>query len=157
MVRGGYGIYYDQPLVGIFLQNAVVNPPLVSQPSVLNARLSDPGAGEAPTTRAPLGLIATSDPFAAARTLQWNVGVQRRLYPRGVIDVGYVGSAGDHLIQPVDINQPQPQDVVALGLREPCASLPRLRGDQLPSDHGPGALPRPACSGFGTTAAAREP
>jgi Carboxypeptidase regulatory-like domain/TonB dependent receptor len=112
--RGGFGIYYDQPLVGVFLQNASVNPPLVSQPSVLNAQLSNPAAGQAPTTRSPLGLIATSDPFETPRTLQWNAGVQRRLYQRGVIDVGYVGSAGDHLIQPVDINQPQPPDVVAL-------------------------------------------
>jgi Carboxypeptidase regulatory-like domain len=115
VVRGGFGIYFDQPLVGIFLQNAAVNPPLVSQPSVLNARLSDPAAGETPTTRAPTSLIATSDPFVLARTRQWNVGLQRRLYRRGVIDVGYVGSAGDHLIQPVDINQPQPRDVVAQG------------------------------------------
>ena len=38
--------------------------------------------------------------------------MQRQLYARGMIDVGYVGSAGDNLIQPVDINQPQPQDVV---------------------------------------------
>ncbi len=114
VVRGAFGIYFDQPLVGIFLQNAAVNPPLVSQPSVLNARLSNPAAGEAPTTRAPLGLVASSDPFAVARTQQWNVGVQRRLYGRGVVDVGYLGSAGDNLIQPVDINQPQPQDVVAL-------------------------------------------
>jgi hypothetical protein len=114
VVRGGWGIYYDQPLVGVFLQNASVNPPLVSQPSVLNAQLSNPAAGQAPTTQAPLSLIATSDPFEAPRTLQWNAGVQRQLYRRGVIDIGYVGSAGDHLIQPVDINQPQPQDVVSL-------------------------------------------
>jgi hypothetical protein len=115
VVRGGFGVYFDQPLVGIFLQNAAVNPPLASQPSVLNARLSNPAAGETPTTRAPSSLIATSDPFVLARTRQWNFGLQRRLYGRGVLDVGYVGSAGDHLIQPVDINQPQPEDVVARG------------------------------------------
>jgi Carboxypeptidase regulatory-like domain len=115
VVRGGFGIYYDQPLVGVFLQNASVNPPLVSQPLVLNAQLSNPAAGQAPTTRAPLSLIGTSDPFEAPRTRQWNAGVQRQLYRRGAIDIGYVGSAGDNLIQPVDINQPQPQDVLALG------------------------------------------
>src|SRR5207247_10380172 len=37
----------------------------------------------------------------------------RQLYRRGVIDVSYVGSRGDNLIQPIDINQPQPADVVA--------------------------------------------
>jgi hypothetical protein len=61
-------------------------------------------------------LIATSDPFETPRSQQWNVGVQRQLYPRGMVDVGYVGSAGDNLIQPVDINFPQPQDVVRIGV-----------------------------------------
>ena len=42
--------------------------------------------------------------------------MQRQLYPRGMIDVSYVGSAGDDLIQPVDINQPQPADVVRTGV-----------------------------------------
>jgi hypothetical protein len=48
IMRGGYGIYYDQPLIGIFLQNAFVNPPFVSSPQVLNAQLSNPAAGISP-------------------------------------------------------------------------------------------------------------
>lgn len=115
VLRGGYGIYFDQPLVGIFIQNAQVNPPLASNPTVLNPSLSNPGAGTSATTTAPSALIASSDPFITPRTQQWNLGVQRQLYRRGVLDVGYVGSAGDTLIQPVDINQPQPQDVVRTG------------------------------------------
>jgi len=46
---------------------------------------------------------------------QWNVGVQRQLYARGALDVSYVGSHGDRLIRPIDINYPQPQDVLRLG------------------------------------------
>jgi hypothetical protein len=116
IMRGGYGIYYDQPLSGVFLQNAFTNPPFVSTPQIVNARLSNPAAGTTPSTRAVQNLVATSDPFETPRIQQWNVGVQRELYRRGVIDVGYVGSAGDDLIQPVDINQPQPQDVVRTGV-----------------------------------------
>lgn len=116
VVRGGYGIYYDQPLVGIFLQNAFVNPPFVSTPQVLNAQLSDPAAGIGPASVPVQNLIASSDPFHTPRTQQWNVGIQRQLYDRGVVDVSYVGSAGDDLIQPVQINQPQPQDVVEIGV-----------------------------------------
>jgi hypothetical protein len=114
VVRGGYGIYYDQPLMGIFLQNAFVNPPFVANPTVLNAQLSNPGAGSAIGTLPVVGLFGTSDPFDIPRTQQWNVGVQRELYKRGVIDIGYAGSKGDSLIQPVDLNQPQPADVVRL-------------------------------------------
>ncbi len=61
-------------------------------------------------------LIASSDPFETPRTQQWNIGVQRQLYARGVVDVGYVGTAGDNLIQPIQLNQAQPQDVVSLGV-----------------------------------------
>ena len=52
-------------------------------------------------------VYATSDPFVAPRWQHWNVGVQRRLYSRGMIDVGYIGGRGDHLPRFIDINQPQ--------------------------------------------------
>lgn len=116
ILRAGYGVYFDQPLVGIFLQNAFVNPPFVASPQVLNAQLSNPAAGSSPATTPVTNLIASSDPFDTPRTQQWNIGVQRLLYARGMIDVGYVGSAGDNLIQPLQLNQPQPQDVVAIGV-----------------------------------------
>jgi hypothetical protein len=113
IVRFGYGLYYDQPLVGIFEQNAFVNPPYANTVSVQNPSLSNPTVGVAPGTVGLRSLIASSVPFEMPRTQQWNIGVQRQLYSRGFIDVGYVGSRGDDLIQPVDINQPQPADVVA--------------------------------------------
>ena len=115
IVRGGYGIYYDQPLVGIFEQNAFVNPPYANTVALLNARLSDASGGVPPGTTGVRNLIATSDPFDTPRTQQWNIGWQRQLYSRGMIDVSYVGSRGDNLIQPVDINQPQPLDVISQG------------------------------------------
>jgi carboxypeptidase family protein len=115
IVRGGYGIYYDQPLMGVFLQNAFVNPPVNQNPRVLNPQLANPGAGSAIGTLPISALIATSDPFDIPRTQQWNVGVQRQLYSRGMVELTYAGSKGDSLIQPVDINQPQPADVVANG------------------------------------------
>jgi hypothetical protein len=59
--------------------------------------------------------LATSDPFLAPRWQHWNVGVQRRLYSRGMIDVGYVGGRGDDLLRYVDINRPQPEKLVGHG------------------------------------------
>ena len=113
LVRGGFGLYYDQPLTGIFLQNASTNPPFVTSPSVQNPQLSNPGAGQTRTTTAPVALVASADPFELPRTMQWNVGVQRQLFRRAVVDLGYIGSRGDHLIQPVDVNAALPADVVA--------------------------------------------
>ena len=76
VVRGGFGIYYDQPLVGIFLQNAAVNPPLVSQPFVLNAAALQSRRGPGRHDHgAPFGLIGDlAIPSQSPRTLQWNAG-----------------------------------------------------------------------------------
>jgi hypothetical protein len=113
IARGAFGLYYDQPLVGIFEQNAFVNPPFASSLQLQNPSLSNPAAGVTPTTTGLRSLIASSPDFDTPRYIQWSFGVQRQLYERGVIDVSYVGSRGDRLIQPVDINYPQPDDVVA--------------------------------------------
>jgi hypothetical protein len=115
IVRGSYGIYYDQALVGIFEQNSFTNPPFVSTTNILNARLSNPGSGTTNSTSGVLNLIGNGDDFQTPRTQQWNGGVQRQLYARGALDVSYVGAHADHLIRPIDINYPQPADVLRLG------------------------------------------
>jgi hypothetical protein len=113
--RTSYGVYYDQALVGIFEQNSFTNPPFVNTVNILNARLSNPGAGTTSTTTGVGNLIGNGDDFKTPRTQQWNIGMQRQLYERGVIDVSYVGAHGDHLIRPIDVNYPQPADVLRLG------------------------------------------
>jgi hypothetical protein len=115
IVRSSYGVYYDQALVGIFEQNSFTNPPFASTVSILNARLSNPGSGTTSTTSGVLALIGNGDDFKTPRTQQWNIGLQRQLYARGAIDVSYAGAHGDHLIRPIDINYPQPADVLRLG------------------------------------------
>ena len=115
VVRGGFGIYYDQPLVGILLQNAATNPPFASSPSIVDPLLSNPGAGTSRSALPPASLSATSEDFSLPRMLQYNLGVQRQLFRRLVLDVGYLGSTGSRLIQPVDVNAPTPAEVVAAG------------------------------------------
>lgn len=114
IVRSAYGIYYDQPLVGIFEQNSFTTPPIVNNVTFTASLLSNPAAGQTPTTTGVRTIIATATDFKNPRTQQWNVGVTRRLWSRGVADVSYVGARGDNLIRPTDINYPQPADVVAL-------------------------------------------
>ena len=108
MVRAGFGVFHDQPLVGVFLQNAATNPPFVTSPTVLNPLLSSPGAGTSRTAVPPAALVATGDDFALPRMLQWSAGVERRLFPRAVLDVSYLGSRGSRLLQPVDVNAALP-------------------------------------------------
>jgi hypothetical protein len=121
IIRGAYGIFYAPPLVSIFMQNTQgpLPNPLQSRIDISNPSLSNPASGTVtvPTTAPVSTRFATSERFLTPRIQQWNVGMQRRLYRRGVIEIGYVGSKSDHLIRPVDINQPQPQDLLAAGGR----------------------------------------
>jgi hypothetical protein len=124
VVRGAFGVYYDQPLVGVFEDNSFTTPPVVNAVTFTNPLLSNPAAGQTPTTSGVRGIIATSTKFDNPRTLQWNVGLERRLWDRGLLDLGYVGSRGDDLVRPTDINYPQPADVVALQQSVPGAVNP---------------------------------
>ncbi len=114
ILRGAFGIYYDQPLVGIFEQNSQTSPPIVSTISLTGIRLSNPGAGVTTSTSGVRAIQATATDFENPRMIQWNLTVTRRLFKNGVAEIGYVGSRGDNLIRPTDINYPQPTAVVAL-------------------------------------------
>lgn len=108
LVRGGYGVYFNQPLVGIFRVQpdhpAFMQSVRVSRPGL---RLSDPSVSDGPSTRYSTlrTVLATSESFETPRTQHWNLGIHWQPYRRGAIDVDYVGSRGDHLIRPVNINQ----------------------------------------------------
>ena len=114
IVRGSFGIYYDQPLVGIFEWDAFYNPPFNNSTNTTAPSLSNPGAGSTPTTRGMVTGWGTSADFKNPRTTQWNIGVTRQILRNAAIEVSYVGSRGDNLIRPTDPNYPMPWDVVAL-------------------------------------------
>jgi hypothetical protein len=117
VVRAGYGLYYDQVLVGIFEQNAFVNPPFNNR-----ATFSGAGVTFSNPTGGALGdlpvrdLIASSPDFETPMIQQWSLGIQRELRRNMVAEVSYVGTKGDHLIRPLDINYPSPADVARVGL-----------------------------------------
>jgi len=107
-VRTGYGIYHEQILNGIFLQNIGVNPPYQETVSISNTRLDQP----IPPGN-PLPVVAS----AAAQTLRavqpqwetpymqhWSLDLQQLLTKRTFVSIGYYGSKGTNLIGIVDIN-----------------------------------------------------
>ena len=137
VLRGGYGIYYDQALIGIVEQNSFTNPPINNSASFTGTVSSpipytNPGAGTPPSTLSVKALITTSNPFFTPMIQQWNLTVQRQLTKDGVLEVGYLGSAGNHLIRPVDINAPTPQEVLAAA-RGVVGCDPVLAGSNNPS------------------------
>ncbi|MBC7931033.1 MAG: carboxypeptidase regulatory-like domain-containing protein [Rubrivivax sp.] len=117
IVRAGYGLYYDQPLVGIFEQNAFVNPPFNSRSTFSGSAVtfSNPSGGALGALPV-RDLIATANDFETPMIQQWSVGIQHELFRNVVVDLSYVGTKGDHLIRPVDINYPSPADVNRVGL-----------------------------------------
>ena len=121
IVRAGYGVYFDQTQLGMFAQNVQESyyDPFRSERYISNAPLSNPGQGTMiePYAVFTPDVLATSDEIVAPRWQHWNAGVQRRLYTRSVIEVSYVGSRGDHLFRFVNINRPQPADLLGQGGR----------------------------------------
>jgi len=124
IVRSAFGVYYDQPLVGIFEQNSFTMPPVVNNVTFNNPTLQNPAAGQTPTTTGVRTIIATATDFENPRTMQWNAGVTRRFANWLMGEVSYVGSRGDNLIRPTDINYPDPGRVVALQATTPGAFNP---------------------------------
>lgn len=120
ILRGGYGMYYDQPLVGIFLQNTQVSPAYTSQPIFGNGSFTNPQGTVTPGTRGlPSLIIATEPGFVNPQTHQWNLGIQHEFSKNVLFELGYVGTAGRSLIRINDINYPQPAAVLAAAGNNP--------------------------------------
>jgi hypothetical protein len=119
VLRGGYGIYYDQALVGIVEQNSFTSPPFNNSDTRTGTQanpifFSNPGGINAATVRGNLGAVtATTDPFVTPMIQQWSLTLQQEPFRNALFEIGYSGSAGNHLIRPVDINAPTPQEIVA--------------------------------------------
>jgi len=115
-LRAGYGIYYDSGLFGTYEQNTFANPPYVQSVNISNAPFSNVASGTVNISAAPLSLHATQIPALVPYVQQWSFDVQRRLAGGVLLDVGYVGTKGTHLLGIVDINEAYPGVALAAGL-----------------------------------------
>jgi hypothetical protein len=116
IVRAGYGLYYDQVLVGIFEQNAFVNPPYNNRATFTGEGVSfDNPSGGALGALPIRALIASAADFETPVVQQWSLGVQHEVFRNAVAEVSYVGTKGDHLIRQRDINFALPADVARVG------------------------------------------
>jgi Carboxypeptidase regulatory-like domain/TonB-dependent Receptor Plug Domain len=110
-VRGGYGIYYDRTLNGIWEQNSFANPPYVGTASASNTfapaldLFDNPSQGLA-TPLFPVSLHVTGSPaFKVPYSQNWSLSVQREVLPNTLVEVAYVGNKGTHLLGEFDFNQ----------------------------------------------------
>ncbi|MEW6128196.1 MAG: carboxypeptidase regulatory-like domain-containing protein [Acidobacteriota bacterium] len=115
-IRGGYGLSYDVVLVGILEQNIFANPPYVQNVTISNTVLNDPASVLPSISAAPLALRGVQNTEDAPYIQQWSFDIQREIAKNLIVDVGYYGSRGVHLIGVVDINQVAPGAAVAAGI-----------------------------------------
>lgn len=120
VLRGGYGIFYDQTFGDVYFQKAN-NPPFVqiktgnigtAEGQLLTGQLL-PGSGQV-IQQALAGLVGTVFPtlspfqldFQNAFVQEWTLDIQRQFGAAWLFDLGYVGTRGTHLVSETDPNQP---------------------------------------------------
>lgn len=109
VLRGGYGIYYDLPIVGNELGGIYGNPPFRST-STFNGTVAAPISLNNPFPAAQQG-AATLSPTGVQRDLQtsylqnFSLGIQREIFKDTVVEVSYVGNKGTNLLRNRNINQ----------------------------------------------------
>ncbi len=138
VVRAGAGIYYDTPNINPFLDNRPGNnapnglegnpagpSPVFSisanplPPSTVNPKGKlltwQPGAdifgsASAPSCSAenPCGVFSVQKSFQPSNNINYNLQVEQSFGSNMIAQIGYVGSAGHHLLSIIDLNQSSP-------------------------------------------------
>lgn len=115
-IRGGYGIFFDSPAINSLEQFQFSNPPFVQNINISNTTLNNPGSVAPSLNLLPPFLGGPSPDWSQPYTQQWSLDIQRQLWAGIILDVGYYGNNGVHLIGVVDINEPRPGAAVAAGI-----------------------------------------
>lgn len=119
-IRGGYGIFYDSPAVNSVEQFAGENPPIVQSRNIPNPDFANPGSGQPSINPYPRTIGGPSpNNWNLPYSQMYNLDFQRQITAKTMIDVGYYGSQGRHLIGVVDVNMPQVGDFLNAGIAAP--------------------------------------
>ncbi len=109
-VRGGYGVFYDRMLNGIWEQNAFQESPGLVEATVNNTQFDNPLAGTAGVSLGPNHIVATGTPgtpnMPNPSYQDFNLSVDQQITPAMLFGISYVGTLGRHLLGDRDLNQP---------------------------------------------------
>jgi hypothetical protein len=111
-LRGGYGIAYDDSSVSMYEQEIFTNPPYVlvdTYPATsLDSPQLTPSAAVVGPGVAPPALRGTPLIYKTPYVQQFSLDIQQAITPTTMLDVGYFGDHGDHLLGVVDLNEVMP-------------------------------------------------
>src|ERR1035437_586653 len=115
-LRGGYGWSYDQSEVSYYETTVFNNPPAVTSYALANAVLGNPATGSGTTTAAsttPGRIQATPLNYHTPYIQQFSLDIQEQFSPTFMIDIGYFGTHGTHLLgAAVDLNEAVPNSYI---------------------------------------------
>jgi len=114
-LRGGYGIAYDDSSANPYETNVFGNLPFVTVASFANTTLDNPAGGVASVLAAPT-LAGTPVNYHTPYAQQFSLNVQQAITPTLILDVGYFGHHGTHLLGREDINQLPPGAFLSHGI-----------------------------------------
>ena len=111
VVRGGYGVYYDQSSLatgeGLYFNAPYFDFKLYFPFGQLPLSLLDPFPANFPVA-VPSSALAVQSNLRTAYTQHWNVNLQQGIGRDRIFEVAYAGSKGTKLLGARDINQPLP-------------------------------------------------
>jgi hypothetical protein len=120
VLRGGYGIYYSQPTGQAFYQNIFgapysefrLNAGQSNAAATFQAPFAQPFPNPdsfpafpaySPTTSTTIYGVAPG--FRPAMVQQYSINVQKQIHDHWLLEVGYVGTRGEHLVRQRSLNQ----------------------------------------------------
>ncbi len=125
VVRGGLGIFYDRPQ-GNTVFDLVQNPPTTLAPTLTFGLMQQLNSGQ--ILLAPPSLVAFDRQGKVPTSYAYNLGIQYKLPLDAVLDVSYVGTSGQHLLQRRNINAPAYGAGYAASNQDPTLAANTLPG-----------------------------
>ena len=119
-IRGGYGIFFDSPAVNSVEQFASENPPIVQSRNIPNPDFANPSSGQ-PSINPYARTVGGPSPndWHLPYSQMYSLDFQEQLTNTTMLDIGYYGSLGRHLVGVIDVNMPHAGDFLNAGIHAP--------------------------------------